>query len=385
MRGMSGSPDLQTLQSCLARMITADPTAAFGIPGGVLAVCGPSGEPAVVAQGVDARGAPIHVDSLFPIGSASKLAVGLLLLRLMDQGRLRPDTPLSEMVPEAAASKFGITIGQLMSHTSGMPLEVLHDLSTPPGNLRYTDGLKWPGRLAEACLAAVPAEAPGTSVRYSNLAYGLLGVVAERLLGAPFGLSLRQEIFAPLKMEGWVGTIPERHVIQVLDVPSPFAGSNIEPINSPLWLSMGAPWSGVTTSATGLLALVCAYRDNSAILTTETARLARSDQTDGLAGGYPSTEPFIGHNPSRSIVWNPCPWGLAIEIQGGKRPHWGPTKLPRSYGQIGSSGCFAWCDPDSGIAWAFMGARSTESGWLLLHGPRVAQAALTAVEKGRVS
>jgi hypothetical protein len=38
-----------------------------------------------------------------------------------------------------------------------------------------------------------------------------------------------------------------------------------------------------------------------------------------------------------------------------------------------------WCDPDTRIAWVVLGARATETGWLLIHGPRVAQAALAAL------
>jgi hypothetical protein len=97
-------------------------------------------------------------------------------------------------------------------------------------------------------------------------------------------------------------------------------------------------------------------------------------------GGFPSNDAFIAHHPSRPITWSPCPWGLAIELQGGKQPHWALPTLPRSFGQIGSSGCLAWHDPESGVSWAFAGARTTESGWLVRHGARITQSALAAAE-----
>jgi len=70
---------------------------------------------------------------------------------------------------------------------------------------------------------------------------------------------------------------------------------------------------------------------------------------------------------------------LGVEVQGAKKPHWAPATLPKSFGQIGSSGCIGWCDSDSGIAWALLGARSTESGWPVIHGPRIAAAAFSSV------
>jgi hypothetical protein len=124
--------------------------------------------------------------------------------------------------------------------------------------------------------------------------------------------------------------------------------------------------------------LVRAYLDNSSVISPEMAAKARSNRNGELPGGFVAEHVFLGHGPSRPVAWSPCEWGLAVEVQGGKEPHWAPSNLPQSFGQIGSSGCLAWADPESGVAWAIFGARATHSGWLLRHGARIAQTALAA-------
>lgn len=373
------APDSAAMAERLQKLLGASPARPFAISGGVFAVSGRSGRTSIVAAGIDGAGRPIREDSLISLASASKLATGLLVLRLVDGKRLELDAPIGRYLPDAvAASNSKVTIGRLLSHTAGMPLEVRHDLSSPPGTVCWEEGLRWPGVLAEACLACAPASEPGAALQYSNVGFGLLGLAAERAAGVDFARLLEVEVFGPLGVEAYVDRWPAREPIAVGDIPSPHAGTDTEPYNSAISRLLGTPWQGVTSNAAGLLALVRAYGEGSTLLSAELARTARSDRTGGAAGGYATTEAFLGHGPSRSIVWDPCPWGLSVEVQGGKQPHWAPPTLPDSFGQIGSSGCMAWCDPASGVAWAVLGARTTDSGWLLRHGARIAQTAIAA-------
>ena len=382
-RRTANAPDPAPLAAALQSLVTADRSVRFGIPGAVFAVSDTAGATSIVSLGVDAKGVPLTADSLYPLNSATKLATGLLILKLLDDGGLLLDDPLSKYLPEArAADDPGVTIRRLLSHTSGLTLEPPHDLSQPPGSLIYTADMRWPGELANACLAAVPAQRPGTGVRYSNIGFGLLGLVAERVAGAPFAELLYGHVLRPLRIEASFARPPDRApmAIGVWDMASPYLGTELEPFNCTAWHLMGAPWTGLLVTAAGLLALVRAYLDGGGILKPETARLAHTNQTHGLAGGFVTKEPFIGRTSSKSIAWTPCTWGLAVEVQGGKRPHWASSRLPNSFGQIGSSGCLGWCDPESGIAWALLGARSTDSGWLVFHGTRIANAAFAAVQ-----
>jgi CubicO group peptidase (beta-lactamase class C family) len=370
----SAQADSQPLLDRLHKMLGTGP---FAISGGVFAVSTPGGETIIAATGVDAAGQPIDEDSLMPLASASKLATGLLILRLIDRGDLALDEPIGSYLPDAAAAGTpGVTIRRLLSHTAGMGLEVAHEFSDPPGPLIWRDGLQWPGEIAEACLASAPATEPAAMLQYSNIGYGLLGLAAERVASQPFARLLDLEVFDPLGIEAYVDRLPEREPIKVADIPSPAAGTSLEPYNGEMSRLQGSPWAGVTSNAQGLLALVRAYAGEGGLFSPELSKIARSDQTGGVSGGFTTTDAFLGHGPSRRIVWDPCPWGLSVEVQGGKQPHWAPAALPDSFGQIGSSGCLAWCDPVSGVSWAVLGARTTEGGWLLRHGARLAQTAI---------
>jgi CubicO group peptidase (beta-lactamase class C family) len=378
-----GKPDRLILREAVNRRIKVDLDDPYRIPGANLAVSSADGSMTIVSQGLDRDGSTFLESSLFPLASASKLATGLLILRMIDNNEIGLSTPLSAVLPKAQAARDSrVTIQRLLSHTSGLPLEVTHDLSEPPGRISYTAGLAWPGALAAACLEASFTSEPGKVVQYSNIGFGLLGLVAERVGRAPFRELLQDRVFQPLRIEGYVANLPDRKPIAVSDIPSPHASSELEPYNTEIWRAVGSPWAGVTTTISGLLTLVRAYAAQSAFLSSDIGLLARSSQTEGLSGGYGTTDAFLGHRPSRKVVWPRCDWGLSVEIQGGRRPHWAPATMPRSFGQIGSSGCLAWHDPDSGISWAIMGARTTDSGWLIRHGTRIAQAALDSVRQG---
>ncbi len=376
---LTEAPSRAALLSTLERVVSANPIGPFSVSGAAFAVANREGALTIVCKGEDARSLPVAEDSLFPLASASKLATGLLILRLVDLEVIRLDAGLGEYLPEASSVHVpGVTIRRLLCHTSGLPLEISHDLSSVPGSLRYREGLRWPGEMARACLLSTPVRAPGTTVQYSNVAYGLLGLAAEKVTGIPFARALERFVFDPLRIEAYIDRLPERAPLAVADVPGPFAGTELEPYNSPMWRLLGAPWAGITTNAAGLLALLAAYTSASTILSHEAVQIACADQTGGKSGGFATNEAFMGQSPSRTITWAPCAWGLSVEVQGGKQPHWAPSTLPNSFGQIGSSGCLAWHEPIRGLTWVFLGARTTESGWLLRHGTRIARSALTS-------
>ena len=71
------------------------------------------------------------------------------------------------------------------------------------------------------------------------------------------------------------------------------------------------------------------------LLATETYRDVISTQFPGLAGIVPDVGRF-----------DPCPWGLGVEIRGDKSPHWtGRANSPQTFGHFGGSGTMMWVDP----------------------------------------
>jgi beta-lactamase class C len=366
-----GSDPRSTRLQSLGHRMTDNPDLPFCVPGLSVVIARPGEEVQRAVFGTDGSGAAIREDTIFPIASASKLATGLAVLQLVERGQLGLDDLLARYLPEAEAAREGVTLRSLLSHTSGLPIDL------DPAITSLSPTLDWAG-VARGCARTPLASAPGASVQYSNVAYGLLAMVMERVTGADFKTVLEEHVFAPLGVQAYIGRVPPRRPAVVVDIDSDFVGTDIEPYNSDFWCRLGTPWAGIYTTADGLLAMLQAYVTPRAdVVGAATVAEARRDQTGGLPGGFATTDPFLGFRGSRAIAWQRCAWGLGVELRGDKRPHWTPlAAAPESFGQIGASGCIAWCDPTRGTSWAVLAPRTTDNGWLLRHGPAFGTIAL---------
>ncbi len=319
------------------------------LPGIGVAVARGQAAPQFLFVGTDAAGAPLGNDSLFPVASISKLATALAVLRLVDQSDLGLDAPLGNYLPQAAASQPGVTMRTLLSHSAGLPLDVA------PADAPYQADLSWAG-LASACLRTPLVAAPATRVQYSNVGYGLLALVVEQHWGQRFSDALEALVLQPLAVEGYLGREPLRAPMLLADVRGIHRGSRLEPFNSAFWRSLGLPWAGLVTTLDGVLRLVRAFAPwRTQFLQPGTRHAATENQTFGLGGGF-----------GGPLWWPVCPWGLGPELRGVKTPHWIPPEVPLgAFGHTGGSGCLAWYDPNTTTAWAIMGTRTADSGWLL--------------------
>ena len=134
---------------------------------------------------------PMTVDTVFDIASLTKVvATTTAIMQLADQGRLRLDNPAAKYWPEFAQNgKGGITIRQLLTHTSGLRAEV-----NPQGRWSgYQEGL--------AVIAGDrPVNPPGAKFRYSDVNFIVLGELVRRASGQPLDVYCAKNIFAPLGM-----------------------------------------------------------------------------------------------------------------------------------------------------------------------------------------
>lgn len=126
----------------------------------------------------------------FRLASVSKSFTALLVLQLVEQGRLRLDDPLEKYLPGVVGGGV-MTIHHLLSHTAGMP-----------DFMSFEDAAKRPREYQ-----------PGERLNYSNLGYSALGRVIERVTGKTYEAVLREAILDPLGMKdsgcGWRGLSPE--------------------------------------------------------------------------------------------------------------------------------------------------------------------------------
>jgi len=149
------------------------------------------------AAAVSAPGAGWHAevaaapDEQFRIGSITKTFTAVLILQLRDEGRLRLSDPLDRHLPGTAAGER--TLRELLAHTGGLRRE-------PPGPFWEASE----GGTPEQLLAQVDRNAvvlpPGTHHHYSNLAYGLLGALIERLRAAPWRIVVQDRLLRPMEL-----------------------------------------------------------------------------------------------------------------------------------------------------------------------------------------
>ncbi len=136
---------------------------------------------------------PAHTgrrDTMFRVASITKMATSLAVLVLEEKGLLRVESTLSDFFPEESLPREAreITLLQLLSHTSG--------LADPPDlEGKLLKGVPFPSFLSEALSGS-----PGKTFRYSNLGFGLLGCVMEKVTGRSVSQVLSAHVFAPLDM-----------------------------------------------------------------------------------------------------------------------------------------------------------------------------------------
>jgi CubicO group peptidase (beta-lactamase class C family) len=147
------------------------------------------GQPVWVRGRGRVAGQPPTPDTQYRIGSITKTFIGVLIMRLRDEGRLDLADQLGNHVP---GTSFGDrTIGQLMSHASGITAE-------PPGEWwERSPGQDWAEVAAKEATIRTRA---GRRFHYSNLGFAALGEVAAHLRGTDWWTAVRDEILTPLGM-----------------------------------------------------------------------------------------------------------------------------------------------------------------------------------------
>jgi len=181
-----------------------------GHGGGVVRISGPQGVLVEDAAGLMAGpgSGPMTTDTPFEIASITKAVTAATILRLVEQGKLRLDSPLSEVLPGGPSRGFKstITLRQLLSHTSGLPNYWTDGTHDRQGNNAFLRAfVAEPGRFwqPEEILAhsrAISAKPPGSRFHYSDTNYVLLGLIIERAAGKPLHQVFREQIFDPLNM-----------------------------------------------------------------------------------------------------------------------------------------------------------------------------------------
>lgn len=136
---------------------------------------------------------PVTAHTVFPVASVTKTFTGTAAMLLVEQGKLSLDDNVRKILPDIPEAWSGVTVRQLLGHTSGLPDVIVNPvLGTWLGDTREDALTK---------LAAMPMQArPGDAWSYNQTNYMLLGMIVEKISGRSFDDFIMQEIVKPLSL-----------------------------------------------------------------------------------------------------------------------------------------------------------------------------------------
>lgn len=140
---------------------------------------------------------PATPETIYRVGSISKLFTATAAMQLVEQGKLDIDQPLQRYLPEfSARSRFPeagpITPRSIMTHHSGLPSDYLKGMWT-----RQPQPYE---NLVKLLSDEYVANPPGYVFSYSNLGVTLLGHALEKLSGRDFSANMKESVLLPLGM-----------------------------------------------------------------------------------------------------------------------------------------------------------------------------------------
>lgn len=305
--------------------------------------------------------APWDADTLVNVFSVGKGVLAICLTRLIGQGRLDPDAPVSRYWPQfAAAGKAEITVRQLLSHQAGLPA-----LRAP---LAAGSMLDW-----ELMVSVLAAEEPwwpsGSGHGYHVNTFGFLGgELLRRVTGLMPGEFLRREITGPLAADLHIGlgpadfgrvatfqwpagpagpaavaaagsaaadSIPGTPMASnAYFNPPDFSGAGV--VNTASWRGAQIPSANTHATATGIARLYAPLAAGGGGLVGRGALAAATE------------EQVYGAD---LVLQRPTRFGLGFQLTHPER-EFGPG--PACFGHFGAGGSVGFCDPDAGLAFGYV-------------------------------
>jgi len=315
--------------------------------------------------GDPATGEPWSEDSLSVIFSCTKGLTSLLAARLVQEGRLDYEDPVTDYWPEfGAAGKDRTRVGDLLAHRAG--------LSAPREPMTPRTIVDWAAVVARHA-AQEPLWEPGSAYAYHAITHGwLAGEVIRRVAGMSYGEYLRELVGDPLGADTWVGLPPELESRVVPMAVGPTLAQLTaqqeaeKPVDGPDWLGLamtlgGAlprelvgpgtgfnappireaqiPGAGGISTARSLATIWSAT-----VVETEGVRLLDDETLAAATRVRSEGEPFFP-------VPGPWPrWGMGFQLDSEARRYLTPT----GFGHDGAGGQVAFADPGLEVGFAFL-------------------------------
>ncbi|QJP34677.1 serine hydrolase [Nonlabens sp. Ci31] len=151
-----------------------------------------------------------EASTLCSICSISKLFTSVAIMKLYDEGKLRLDDNVSDLLPaynlqQKYPESGPITIRSLLTHSSGLPREADYPYWTGP-DFSFPSKAQINSKLSEQ-ETLYPAS---TYLQYSNLGLTLLGEIVEKISGVPYEVYVQKNILDPLGLTDTRTVMPEQ-------------------------------------------------------------------------------------------------------------------------------------------------------------------------------
>jgi CubicO group peptidase (beta-lactamase class C family) len=150
------------------------------------------------------RRIPITADTVFDIGSNTKVFTAIAIMQLEERGKLNTSDSVAKYFQNVPDDKSGITIHHLLTHTAGFEREEFYDESPPETREILKDREKYIQRILSFPLAFKPGE----KSLYSNSGFSFLAAIVEQISGQSYETYLRENIFKPAGMPNTGYVIP---------------------------------------------------------------------------------------------------------------------------------------------------------------------------------
>jgi CubicO group peptidase (beta-lactamase class C family) len=296
------------------------------VPGAVLGIWS-DGQEILAAHGVlnAATQVPVTTDSVFQVGSITKLWTATMIMQLVDEGLLSLDTTVSEVLPgeRLGTADVGgqVTVRHLLTHTSGIDGDVFTDTGRGDDCVERYVGL----------LAEVPSVfTPGATYSYCNSGYVLLGRIIEVIDGQSWDESLRERLTGPLAATQTV-TLPEEAILRRAAVGHQRCGTPVHVWGLPR--SIG-PAGLITATPSDLLTFARLHLDGG--ITADGNRLLSEAAVTAMRSACAAIPEFSAPGSAIGLGWRLSRWGNRMIVG-----HDGDTIGQSAYLRI---------DPEAGIA-----------------------------------
>jgi CubicO group peptidase (beta-lactamase class C family) len=269
-----------------------------GVPGTVLGIWA-DGREVLAACGVlnRATAVPVTADSLFQIGSITKIWTATMIMQLVDEGRLSLDTTVSQVLPGARLGSEDVgdqvTVQHLLTHTSGLDGDIFTDTGRGDDCVQ-----RYVGQL-DGAASAFP---PGGAYSYCNSGYVLLGRIIEVLDGRSWDSSLRERVCGPLELTQTV-TLPEEAILHRAAVGHDSRGGRVHVWGLPR--SVG-PAGLITGAAHDLLAFARFHLDGGC--TSDGKRLLSEASTADMQQAKAEIPGFGSSGSAVGLGWRVDRW-----------------------------------------------------------------------------